>query len=179
MKNLLSENMLRFGTKNLSESAKKKLVFESIMQTIKEHGLTDVIRKQLTEAAPDPNLGLAQKIVGMMWKAMSGVGTNNQQVLNAVLMIKTKDIYNSVLKIVKTSTKIKTEFGRNYNLVGDWLSTDMAAYDSGDLGSLDTKTNAIVEKIRVHLQRVSGNPGEGIKAGGLNATINRALYGDE
>ena len=178
MKNLLSENMLRFGTKNLSESAKKKLVFESIMQTIKEHGLTDVIRKQLTEAAPDPNLGLAQKIVGMMWKAMSGAGTNNQQVLDATKMIKTKDIYNSVLNIVKTSPKIKTEFGRNYNLVGDWLSTDMATYNSGDLLG-NTEAAAIAEKIRVHLQRVSGNPGEGIKAGGLNATINRTLYGDE
>ena len=178
MKNLLSENMLRFGTKNLSESAKRKLVFESIMQTIKEHGLTDVIRKQLTEAAPDPNLGLAQKIVGMMWKAMSGAGTNEQQVLNATKMIKTKDIYNSVLKIVKTSPKIKTEFGRNYNLVGDWLSTDMPTYSSGDLFG-NTEAAAIAEKIRVHLQLVSGNPGEGIKAGGLNATINRALYGDE
>jgi hypothetical protein len=177
MKNLLSENMLRFGTKNLSESTKKKLVFESIMQTIKEHGLTDVIHKQLTEAAPDPNLGLAQKIVGMMWKAMSGLGTNEQQVLNATMMIKTKDIYNSVLKIVKTSPKIKTEFGRNYNLVGDWLSTDMATYDSGDLFG-NTTADKIAEKIRVHLQQVSGNPSEGIKAGGLNATIKRALGGE-
>ena len=51
MKNLLSENMLRFGTKNLSESTKKKLVFESIMQTINEHGLQNAVRRSLlTEA---------------------------------------------------------------------------------------------------------------------------------
>ena len=47
MKNLLSENMLRFGTKNLSESTKTKLVFESIMQTIKEHGLQNAVRRSL------------------------------------------------------------------------------------------------------------------------------------
>ena len=47
MKNLLSENMLRFGTKNLSDSAKRKLVFESIMQTIKEHGLHNAVRRSL------------------------------------------------------------------------------------------------------------------------------------
>ncbi len=34
MKNLLSENMLRFGTKNLSDSSKRRLTLESIMQTI-------------------------------------------------------------------------------------------------------------------------------------------------
>jgi len=51
MKNLLSENMLRFGTKNLSESMKKSLVVESIMQTINEHGLQNAVyRRLLTEA---------------------------------------------------------------------------------------------------------------------------------
>ena len=57
MKNLLSENMLRFGTKNLTESAKRKLVFESIMQTIKEHGLQSAVhRSLLTEGdAPEKN----------------------------------------------------------------------------------------------------------------------------
>ena len=52
MKNLLSENMLRFGTKNLSESSTRKLVFESIMQTIKEHGLHNAVRRSLLTEAP-------------------------------------------------------------------------------------------------------------------------------
>ena len=52
MKNLLSENMLRFGTKNLSESSTRKLVFESIMQTIKEHGLQHAVRRSLLTEAP-------------------------------------------------------------------------------------------------------------------------------
>jgi hypothetical protein len=178
MKNLLSENMMRFGTKNLTEAAKKELTLKSIMETIDEHGLQKEVRAALSEQMRDPNLGLAQKIVGMMWKAMSGLGTDNQKVLNAVMMIKTKDIYNSVLKIVKTSPKIKTEFGRNFPTVGAWLSTDMASYDSTDLGALDAKTNAIVEKIRVHLQRISGDATEGITSGGARDVIDRDLRGE-
>jgi hypothetical protein len=49
MKNLLSENMLRFGTKNLSESAQRELVLKSIMETINEHGLHNAVRSRLME----------------------------------------------------------------------------------------------------------------------------------
>jgi hypothetical protein len=49
MKNLLSENMLRFGTKNLSEGQKRKLVLESVMETIKEHGLHNEVKRRLSE----------------------------------------------------------------------------------------------------------------------------------
>jgi len=49
MKNLLSENMLRFGTKNLSEAAQRQLVVKSIMETIDEHGLHGAIRRRLME----------------------------------------------------------------------------------------------------------------------------------
>lgn len=56
MKNLLSENMLRFGTKNLSESQKKELTLKSIMKTIKEHGLTESVKSLLSEAIKfEPN----------------------------------------------------------------------------------------------------------------------------
>ena len=125
MKNLLSENMLRFGTKNLSESAKKKLVFESIMQTIKEHGLTDVIRKQLTEAAPDPKyLGYAQKIAGQLMKALGGAD-DEEGALNALRSIKTfggKPVYDNLLQIVKTSPKIKAQFKSNFNTVMEMIA---------------------------------------------------------
>jgi len=50
MKNLLSENMMRFGTKNLTESAKKELVLKSIIETIDQHGLQLEVRQALTEA---------------------------------------------------------------------------------------------------------------------------------
>ena len=49
MKNLLSENMLRFGTKNLSEAAQRELILKSIMETINEHGLHSSVRRYLFE----------------------------------------------------------------------------------------------------------------------------------
>jgi hypothetical protein len=89
-------------------------------------------------------------------------------------MIKTKDIYNSVLKIVRTSPKIKAEFGKNFPTVGAWIATDMQEYSSDDIGAIDAATNKIAEKIRIHLQNVSGNPGEGIGSGGWEILI--AVY---
>jgi hypothetical protein len=53
MKNLLSENMMRFGTKNLTEAAKKELVLKSIMETIDQHGLRKAVRRALSEQQPD------------------------------------------------------------------------------------------------------------------------------
>ena len=46
---LLSENMLRFGTKNLSVAQQKQLIVKSIMETINQNGLSYEIRKQLRE----------------------------------------------------------------------------------------------------------------------------------
>jgi hypothetical protein len=55
MKNLLSENMLRFGTKNLSEAAQRELVLKSVMETINEHGLhTDIRRHIMEQIKEDP-----------------------------------------------------------------------------------------------------------------------------
>ena len=51
MKNLLSENMMRFGTKNLTEAAKKELTLKSILETIDQYGLRTEVRKALAEAA--------------------------------------------------------------------------------------------------------------------------------
>lgn len=53
MKNLLSENMMRFGTKNLSESQKRDLTLESIMQTIEEYGLHGEVKAKLLEQVLD------------------------------------------------------------------------------------------------------------------------------
>ena len=161
MKSLLSENMMRFGTKNLTEAAQKELVVKSIMETIEQHGLTNVIRKKLAEQA-DPNLGLAQKIVGQIWTGMSGLGTDDRGVYNAVMMIKTKEIYASVLKIVQTSPKIKTEWGQNFPTVGKWLSTDMQENMRSNFASLDPTNQKIVTTISARLQQVSGNIREGI-----------------
>jgi hypothetical protein len=72
MKNLLSENMLRFGTKNLSESTKRKLVFESIMQTINEHGLHNAVRRSLL-TEQNPGLDAFNKSTPEMQKRVAGI----------------------------------------------------------------------------------------------------------
>ena len=54
MKNLLSENLLRFGVKNLSESQKKELIVKSIMETIEQHGLHYDIKHRLMEQPDAP-----------------------------------------------------------------------------------------------------------------------------
>lgn len=55
MKSLLSENMLRFGVKNLTESQQRELVVKSIMETIDQHGLRNVIYRRLTEQKIPPH----------------------------------------------------------------------------------------------------------------------------
>jgi hypothetical protein len=48
---LLSENMLRFGTKNLSGAQQKQLIVKSIMETIDQNGLRHEIRRKLNEVS--------------------------------------------------------------------------------------------------------------------------------
>jgi hypothetical protein len=124
MKNTLSENMMRFGTKNLSEAAQKELVVKSIMETINQHGLQNVIRKKLTEAAPDPKyLGYAKKILGQMMTALGGAD-DEQGVLTALQMIRKfggQPVYDNLLQLVKTSPNVKKQFGYNYNLVSSMI----------------------------------------------------------
>ena len=52
---LLSENMLRFGTKNLTESQQKQLIVKSIMETINQNGLRHEIRRRLNEGQSVPD----------------------------------------------------------------------------------------------------------------------------
>jgi len=53
-KNLLSENMLRFGTKNLNEWQQRELIVKSIMETINQNGLHSEIRRNLISEQADP-----------------------------------------------------------------------------------------------------------------------------
>jgi len=73
MKNILSENLLRFGVKNLTESQKRALTLKSIMETIDAHGLRKEVRNALTEAdAPkDANAEIEFPLPGGS-KAQSG-----------------------------------------------------------------------------------------------------------
>jgi hypothetical protein len=126
MKNLLSENMLRFGTKNLTEAAKKELVINSIMETIDQHDLNQVILKKLSEQVVDPlkAKGTAMKIVGMLMVALSGINSDEPKVLQALRLIKPgggKICYDEVIKIIRTSPKVKQQFGKNFKLVSDLI----------------------------------------------------------
>ena len=71
-KNLLSENMLRFGTKNLSEGAKRNLVLESVMETIKEHGLHNEVKRRLNE-------GSAADKAKLLYNAYGGTFGNDKE----------------------------------------------------------------------------------------------------
>ena len=52
LQNLLSENMLRFGTKNLSESQRRILAVNAIMETINRNNLhNEVYRRLIMEQA--------------------------------------------------------------------------------------------------------------------------------
>jgi hypothetical protein len=78
MKNILSENLLRFGVKNLSESQKRALTLKSIMETIDAHGLRQEVRKALTEAdqPKDPNAVIIFSVPGGTVDAMYKAGRN-------------------------------------------------------------------------------------------------------
>jgi hypothetical protein len=148
MKNLLSENMLRFGTKNLSEIAKRELVLKSVMETINEHGLHGAVKQRLMEQSPkagdtvavvspskgaidapvptdSTTLGEASRIIGTLMTAFSGAGTDDTKARAAIYSIKTPQIYYAVLWKLQNSTNVKSVMGSNYKLVGDFLSTDM------------------------------------------------------
>lgn len=123
MKNLLSENMMRFGTKNLSEAAQKELVVKSIMETIEQHGLTDVIREKLSEQADPKYLGYAQKIAGMLMKALGGAD-DEDGVLAALRLIPKyggKPVYDNLIQVIRTSPAVKKQFGSNFSLVSSMI----------------------------------------------------------
>ena len=155
MKNLLSENMLRFGTKNLTESAKRKLVFESIMQTINEYGLQSAVRQNLTEQTPvkaDKKFyGYAQKVYSEIDKGlggkMLGMADDEDRVLEAVKSIDTiagkengAQVYANLLQLVKKSSVLKAKYGRNYNLVATFISYNGIAVTTGKAVGRSTPT---------------------------------------
>jgi len=163
MKNLLSENMLRFGTKNLSDSDQRKLVFESIMQTIDEYGLHGAVRRNLSEQVPvkaDKNFyGYAQKVYNEIDKGlggkMFGMADDEDKVLAAVKSIDTiagkengAQVYANLLQLVKKSPVLKAKYGRNYNLVATFISYNGIAVSTGKAAgrSTPTRTNPIFGK---------------------------------
>ena len=113
MKNLLSENMLRFGTKNLSESTQKELIVKSIMQTINEHGLQSAVRRSLlTEAETSVDL-MTDPLAPAALKSLNSQYTQGTK-LPAVRMghyyLKSTDAVTSTPD--STSTVVRGKVGR-------------------------------------------------------------------
>jgi len=144
MKNLLSENMMRFGTKNLSEAAQKELVLKSIMETIDQHGLQKEVRNALTEAMAPVQIVKAVRI------AMKGLGTDEQAIYKVIVgQIRNKATYDAVLKMVKQ---------KGYKTIINWLSTDMSQYAPNSFEMLfDPSNERITEGIERHLQQFNPN----------------------
>jgi hypothetical protein len=152
MKNLLSENMMRFGTKNLNEAAKKDLVVKSIMETIEQHGLHLEVRKALQEANdPKPNaeikfttnkisfkqgpnfeplvvqspksLGDAARILGTMMKLIGSGKGEGDEMINIVKQI-SSDNYPAILWKVRYSDRFRAATkSRGFETVTDWLKS--------------------------------------------------------
>ena len=147
MKNLLSENMLRFGTKNLSEAAQKELTLKSILETIDQYGLQNEVRSALNEGY-EP-----WQIVQAIRQSMKGIGTDDKRIYNAIVGpngIRTKDTYNAVLALVKQKG--------NYKTIIDWLSTDMSQYAPNSFEMFfDPANERITSGIQRHLQQFNPN----------------------
>lgn len=103
-KNLLSENMLRFGTKNLSEGAKQNLVLESVMETIKEHGLHNEVKRRLNEGAT------VDATAQGLYDAKGILNDNETAVAAELASIKDANQYNLVNAALKKLTSGKGVF---------------------------------------------------------------------
>jgi hypothetical protein len=94
-KKLLSENMLRFGTKNLSEGQKRNLVLESVMETIKEHGLHNEVKRRLNEGKT------VEETVDKLWDAFSSFGSSDiNTVVSELLSLAPGKQYNEASNLM-------------------------------------------------------------------------------
>ena len=118
-KTLLSENMLRFGTKNLSDSQQKQLIVKSIMETINQNGLSYEIRKRLSEQnllseatlkdLDSANMATVQKFFAAEWSK----NTNGPQMstANLVYVAQTTNMETSSKYFIKIFKMINVNFG--------------------------------------------------------------------
>jgi hypothetical protein len=161
MKNLLSENMMRFGTKNLSEAAQKELTLKSIMETINQHGLQKEVRNALNEQMQP------WQIVQNIRVAMKGAGTNDKAIYDAIVGgIRDKATYDAVLAMVNK---------KGFKTVISYLEQDMQTYAANSFEEFfSPANNRITGGIQRHLQQFnpneawgySGYHGSGKDAGG-------------
>ena len=172
MKSLLSENMLRFGTKNLTATSKQELIVKSIMETIDQHGLRKTIYNRLVEQSEEPvdmtkwqadikqqiggvekdlgtsakYQGIAMKIAGLLITALSGAD-DEAGVLTALQMIQKNGgqrVYDTLIWVLKNNRNIKSKFGKNYNLVSTMIKDNgISKFSSDKAGYASSVTNPL------------------------------------
>jgi hypothetical protein len=134
MKNTLSENMNRYGTKNLSESEQTKLIIRSIMETIDQHGLYKVIKNKLAEQNQSAG-AIANRIIQELQKALIGMGGDDEQgVLDALNKISNQEIYDKLMFIISKGSFVRNEWGENYESVTDLIKAGGISKSGKEMG---------------------------------------------
>ena len=143
----------------LTESDLARIVRRVIKE--QESGIASAAVKPL--GGNDPNAGLAKTIVGKLMTASGGMGTDEEGMYNAVLMIKDKPTYWAVIKVLQTSPNVKNQFGKNFNKVIDLVATEISG--RGDYKDpYHTSDVKWFKKIQAHL--VKFNDSEKSTSGG-------------
>jgi hypothetical protein len=134
----------------LTESDLTRIVRRVIKE--QESGIASATVKPL--GGNDPNVGLAKTIVGKLMTASGGMGTDEEGIHNAVLMIKDKPTYWAVIKVLQTSPKVKAQFGKNFNKVIDLVDTEIS--DRADYNDAYHKSDVKwFTTIKAHLEKFS------------------------
>ena len=110
MKNILAENMLRFGSKNLDAKSVKKLqkLAEQVPLTGAERAhdgsvLKTVGSEEKAYGQRLKTLGIAEKIIGMLMKSINRPDTDEQMILDALKLITSKEIYQRIIELFRIS----------------------------------------------------------------------------
>lgn len=134
MKNTLSENMARYGTKNLSEAEQTKLIIRSIMETIDQHGLYKVINNKLTEQSQNA-VAVANQIIQELAAALIGMGGDDEQgVLNALKKIRNQEIYDKLMFNISKGSFVRDKWGKNYDSVTDLIKAGGISKSGKEMG---------------------------------------------
>ena len=97
-----------------------------------ESDLVRIVKRVISEQDNDPNKGIALKVVGMLMVATGGMGTDEEKIMDALKLIANKDIYKSVIKVLQTSPKVKSQYGKNFNKIIDLIATDVESSKYAD-----------------------------------------------
>jgi hypothetical protein len=79
-------------------------------------------------------LGMASKIVGQLMTAFGGLGTDDAKASQVIYSINSPKLYYAVLWTVQNSSSLRSEYGKRFSLVGEFLSEDMS-YAAGQKSS--------------------------------------------